>query len=72
MQVTGGRGSVVISVTLKQNAPGVEIYSRCRRENLRKPSIQAMGEKEERKYSKICSWSINTKQKQQVRRKILA
>jgi len=35
MQVTGERGSVVISATLKQNAPGVEISSRCRRESLR-------------------------------------
>ena len=62
--MTGRRGSVVISATLKKNAPGVEIFSRCRRENLRKPSIRAMGEKEKRTYSKICSWTINTKEKQ--------
>ena len=32
-------GSVVIIATLKQNVPGVQISSRCRREKPRKPSI---------------------------------
>jgi hypothetical protein len=54
---------VVISATLKQNVPGVQISSRCRRE-MKETICMSNGREGKGRGSKKCSWEINTKQKQ--------